>query len=46
MNLRHIHQIAHLSTSVYRIAYTTVMLYWLFKRREPPPMVNPPDRYH
>lgn len=43
MNSKRIHQFADLSNSLYRICYTSMLLYYLFRRKnsDPPPL--PPD---
>lgn len=46
MNAKRIYQLAHLSHAVYRIAYTSMLLYWLFKSRTPQPPESSPRRYH
>lgn len=41
MNLRHVHTAANLAGSIYRIAYTSMLLYYLFSRRGAPPALDP-----
>ena len=38
MNPKHLRTTAIVLNDVYRIAYTIMLLYWLFKQRERPPM--------
>lgn len=46
MNPKRIYQLANLSSAVYRIAYTTMLLYWLARTRRPQQTPEPSRRYH
>jgi hypothetical protein len=48
MNVRQIHNLAHLSGSIYKIVYTSMLLYCLMRRKANEPMPPPPEprRYH
>lgn len=44
MNIKHIHTAAHVSSSLYRIVYTTIMIYALLRRRKSE--YQQPDRHY
>lgn len=48
MNPKHIHNIANLSGSIYKIVYTSMLLYYLMRRKAADPLPPPPEprRYH
>jgi hypothetical protein len=50
MNTKRIHQTADLATSIYRIMYTSFLMYYLLKRRSDDPPSAPPlqrrRKYH
>jgi hypothetical protein len=50
MNLRRVHQAAALTSALYKIAYTTMLLAYLFRRKQHEPMPPGPSgerrRYH
>lgn len=45
MNFKQIHTIANVAGSVYRIAYTSMLLYYLFNRKRHEPLPPSPDMH-